>query len=458
MLEWNERELRAAGPAAKRLIVVFSHGGTISCRSRNGGKEDGQGNHHGWDLWAPPTESTTLSAMGEEMAPLDPHVKDLILLRGVDNLAGAAAAYGGGHGSSNVTAMTAADFTAGDDPEPLGPSLDQVLAERLALKNPVAFPSIDLSINGHNYGTPFYRAAMESVSSERNPVLAYNQIFGGLAPSDEPNPELVRLRAMRRSVLDGVLGGFDSLTKRVGKADKLRLESHAEHIRGMELQLDALDDVAACTLPGTEGAVDDAWYGQEAEQVGPLMVDFILHAMRCGLTNVATLQIGDLLTKWLPSPHDTDLGHSLGHTARDIGVTGPDHAIAADWRTTITNNRQWRAGLFARLVAGLSDTPEAGGSMLDHSVVMFTSEFSCSSVHSVRDVPMLLAGRAGNRWTTGRHYNFNKAVVNNPTSLSYDTDVSTHNVFTSILNAFDYDDAHFGNDLAIKTGPLTELG
>ena len=146
------------------------------------------------------------------------------------------------------------------------------------------------------------------------------------------------------------------------------------------------------------------------------------------------------------------------HTARDIGVTGPDHAIAMDWRTTITNNRQWRAGLFARLVAGLAATPEAGGSMLDNSVVMFTSEFGCSSVHSVRDVPMLLAGRAGNRWTTGRHYNFNKAVANNPASLAYDTDVSTHNVFTSILNAFDYDDAHFGNDLALKTGPLSELG
>jgi hypothetical protein len=335
LLEWNEREVQAAGTPARRFIVMFSHGGTISCRNRNGGKEDGTESHHGWDLWAPPTESLALSALGEEMEPLTPHASDLILLRGVDNRAGMAADYGGGHGTSNVTAMTAADFDqSGDDALALGASLDQVLAERLQLQNPTPFPSIDLAIHGHNYGGPFFRKALEKVSSERNPVLAYAQIFGGLSPSGELDPELVRIRAMRRSVLDGVLDGFGALQKRVGKSDALRLESHAEHIRGMELQLDALDELAACTLPGTEGAVDDEWYGAEAEHVGPLMVDFVLHAMRCGLSNVATLQIGDLLTTWLPSPHDTDLGHSLGHTARDIGATGPDHAIAADSEST----------------------------------------------------------------------------------------------------------------------------
>ena len=43
--------------------------------------------------------------------------------------------------------------------------------------------------------------------------------------------------------------------------------------------------------------------------------------------------------------------------------------------------------------------------------------------------------------------------------LSYnDTDASNHNVFTSVLHAFGFDDAHFGNDMAYKTGPLSELG
>ncbi len=459
LLEYTHGSAWSAVEPARRFIVFFSHGGTITCRDRSGVKENGHGDHHGWDLWAPPSESTTLSAMGEELAPLDPLVDDLILLRGIDNMAGTAETYGGGHGWSNVTAMTAADVEdTGDEQLALGASLDQVLAERLSAQNPTVFPSIDLAVNGHNYGTPFFRKERETISSERNPVLAFSQIFGNVQPSGEPDPEVLRIRALKRSVLDGVLGGFGHLQKRVGARDAQLLEAHAEHIRGMEKQLDALGELAACTIPGTDGAVDDEWYGPEAETVAPLMVDFIVHAMRCGLSNVATLQIGDLLTTWLPSPYETDLGHSLHHTARDIGATGPDHAIADIWRTTIVNNRQWRAQMFARLVEGLKSTPEASGNMLDYSVVMFTSEFSCGSVHSVRDVPMLLAGRAGNRWQTGRHYNYNKAVQGNPGSFDYDTDASNHNVFTSVLHAFGFDDAHFGNDMAYKTGPLSELG
>ena len=460
ILEYTHAKSWSATDPAKRFLVVFSHGGNITCRDRSGNKEDGSADHHGWDLWAPPTESKTLTDLGEEMQTLQSHASDLILLRGVDNMAGTAEPYGGGHGWSNVTALTAADVEDNGDAGqlPLGPSIDQVIAGRLYEKNPTVFPSVDLEVNGHNYGTPFYHASRESISSERNPVAAFAHIFGNVTPTDQPDPELLRVRAMKKSVLDGVLGGFNDLKGRVGKTDAATLEAHADHIRGMEQQLDALANLPSCTIPGTEGAVDDEWYGPEAEQVAPLMVDFLVHAMRCGLSAVGTLGIGDLLTTWLPNPYETDLGHSLDHEARDIGLTGVDHANATIWRQTITPNRNWRMSMLSRLLDGLKETPEGAGTMLDNSVVLFTSEFGCSSVHSVRDVPLILAGRAGGRWTTGKHYNYNKAVASNPSSLDYDTDASTHNVFTSILHAFDFDDAHFGNSMAYKVGPLSELG
>lgn len=459
-LEYTHREAISAPGVAKRFIVFFSHGGTISCRDRNGGREDGRGAHHGWDLWAPPTPSPTLTKMGEELAPLDPHVDYINLLRGVDNMAGTAETYGGGHGWSNVTALTAADVEDHSDYQlPMGPSIDQVIASRLAEASPTVFPSIDLMVNGHNYGSPTFRAAREEVSAERNPVLAFDRLFKDVVPSDgAPDPELLRLRAKKKSVLDGVLGSFDDFRKKLSPGDVHLLDAHAEHIRGMEKQLEAIGDVAACTIPGTQGAVDDEWYNEEAEQVAPLMVDFVVHAMRCGLSNVASLQIGDLLTPWLPSPFETDLGHSLHHSARDVGETGPDASRATIWRETITNNRQWRSSMLARLLQGLRDSPEGEGNMLDNAIVLMTSEFSCGSVHSVRDVPMLLAGKAGGRWATGRHINYNKAALSNPDSHDYDTDASTHNVFTSVLHAFGFEDPHFGNDMAYKTGPLSELG
>jgi hypothetical protein len=92
--------------------------------------------------------------------------------------------------------------------------------------------------------------------------------------------------------------------------------------------------------------------------------------------------------------------------------------------------------------------------MLDNSIVLFTSEFSCGGGHSPRDMPCLLAGKAGGRWTGGKHHNYNTQAAQG----GYQTTASLHNVYTSIINAFGYDDAHFGNQNCYKLGPLAELG
>lgn len=459
LLEYTHGELWAAPGKAKRLIVVFSHGGTISWRNRSGQLDDDSGKHTAVDLWAPKDPGPDLGTLGDEMAPLQSLTSDLILLRGVDNMAGTVEPYGGGHGWSNVSAMTCADIEDhGDYQLPLGPSLDQVLAARLAQDAPMPFPSIDLMVTGHQYGTPFFRAANEEVSSEEDPKAAFDLIFSGVSPSSKPDPELELLRKRKMSVLDGVLDGFSRFRKKVGTADGQLLDAHADHIRSMEKQLEALSAVVECTLPDVSSSPSNL--DSAAQKIaGPLLVDIILHSLRCGLTSVATLQIADIINPWLPNPYESafEIGHSLHHAANDVGVNGPEANRFDDWIATIVPNRNWRMELLAQLIQGLKATPEGTGNMLDNSIVMYTSEFSTGSVHSVRDVPMLLAGRAGNRWTTGKHHYFNKLAKNDPTTTEYETDVSTHNVFTSVLNAFGYDDAHFGNDTAYKTGPLAEL-
>ncbi len=455
LLEITQGRAHAATPAAqaKRFIVFFSHGGSISCRDRKGAKQDGKGTHHGQDLWAPADPGQSL-VLGEEASPLAALTNELILLRGVDNMAGTLGPNGGSHGHANATALTCAD--AGGKVAQ-GPSIDQVLAGRLSTDAPTAFPSIDLQVGNVGYGTPLFSAAQQVVSSETLPQAAFDRLFKNVNPtSGGPDPALVALRAQKKSVLDGVLDGFKLFRTQLGSADRVMLDAHAEHIRSMETQLATLGEVtASCTLPGMSPAPSNY---KDAEKVAPLMVDLIVHAMRCGLTNVATLQIGDLITNWLPTPWGDNIAHGLGHAARDVGPTGSKKARVNDFFGEILPNRQWRMTMFARLLDGLKNTPEGAGNMLDNSVVLFTSEFSTASVHSVRDVPVLLAGKAGGRWQTGRHINYNKHAASNPNTLQYSTDASTHNVYTSILQAFGYPDAHFGNDAAYKKGPLAELG
>jgi hypothetical protein len=70
------------------------------------------------------------------------------------------------------------------------------------------------------------------------------------------------------------------------------------------------------------------------------------------------------------------------------------------------------------LIDKLRNTPEAGGSVLDNSVIMFTAEAghglqlndatSQNQTHSVENMVMLMAGRAGGL-NPGEHVNGNRA-------------------------------------------------
>src|SRR5689334_82722 len=193
-LEATHGAVWAADGRARRFIVFFSHGGTITSRHNSGSKGDPwkPGAWSMLDLWAPGDEGQALEVLGEEMAPLEAYKGDLTLLRGVDDAAGMVQGdYGGHHGCSNATVLTCADTTSGgDDARALGPSIDQVIAQRLAGQSPTPFSSIDLMVDGHNYGEPLYNAAGEQVSTEKDPTSAFDRLFKDVAESSSgPTPE-----------------------------------------------------------------------------------------------------------------------------------------------------------------------------------------------------------------------------------------------------------------------------
>ena len=47
-----------------------------------------------------------------------------------------------------------------------------------------------------------------------------------------------------------------------------------------------------------------------------------------------------------------------------------------------------------------------GSSVLDNSIIYFTSEFGDGHGHNMRDLPMVLAGKGGGKLKTGLHVNY----------------------------------------------------
>jgi hypothetical protein len=461
LLEFTHGHAWAADDAVRRFVTVFSHGGTISNQSQ-GGKHSGTGNSHGYDWWRPEDPSSQDLVLGPIHQGLEAWRSKLLVLDGIDNKAAIKQDQynSGAHGIANVTTLTAADSIVvqeGDKEHrrPLGPSIDEVVAQRLAARQPVPFSRLHLRVHGHQYGSPYYRAAQEQASGEKDPAVAFTTIFDGVTP-DEPDPALVLRNLKRGSMLDGLLDGYTDLHGRISSKDRQVIEAHLEHLRALEHEL---QNPAVCTPP--EGI--DADGGAPGNVVGPLHVQLMVAALRCGLTNVANLEIADILTPWTPvgTPIDSahGIGHSLGHYARDVGPTGPKSEYLDDWLDEMLANRQWRMSLLAQLLEGLDDPSfmEGDSTLLDNSVVLYTSEFREPAKHISWNLPVLLAGSAGGHFQTGRFLDYNIHAAGNPNTTDYETPESVHNLHTSILHAMGEDDAHFGNDEAAHQGPLPDL-
>lgn len=456
LLEYTHgRAWAGEGGAPLRFLTVFSHGGTISNMNK-GTRYDGTGNHHGLDLWRPSDPTAATLALGPIHEPLAPFVQKLVVLEGIDNKTAIAQdQYGlGGHDTSNGTVLTAVRSNGGTAS---GPSIDHVVGQRLAARQPVPFDTIHLKVDGHQYGSPYFSGPQQIVSGETSPKTAFETIFDGVS-GGQPDPAVVLRNTKRGSVLDGLMAGYSDFHARVSARDRHVVEAHLDHLRSLEQQL---QDPVVCDPP--QGIDADSGPG---DVVGPLMVELIIAALRCGLTNVANLEISDILSSWTSAGAlesnlglDYAIGHALGHQARDIGPTGPLSSIYDDWMTYTLENRRWRMSLVAQLLAGLDDPafPEGDGTLLDHSLLLYTSEFSNASRHTGWNLPVLLAGSAGGVIETNRFLGYNSAAASDPSTLQYSSSESVHNLYTSILQAFGEADTHFGSDDAEHQGPLPGL-
>jgi hypothetical protein len=469
LLEYTHGHLWAGGLASpRRFITFFEHGGTISNQatgtgSYDGGKHDGLGESHGEDWWRPADPSSEVLVLGPIHAGLEQWRSKLLLLDGIDNKAAIEQdQYSrGGHGIANSTVLTSANVQvvgSGDDEHwvPDGPSIDEVIAQRLAAAQPTPFSRIHLNVSGHQYGSPYFRGAGEQVGGEESPLAAFATIFAGVTGDEQPTPAQLRQIAMRGSMLDGLLEGYERAKGRVSARDLQVIEAHIEHLHALENEL--LNPIVCAPPTGIDEGEDAG-----GDIIGPLHAKIIVAALRCGLTNVANLEVADILTPWTVAGLQVEsgygIGHSLGHYAREVGPQGPNAALLQPWLAEMLDNRRWRMGLVAAMLEGLDDPafPEGDGTMLDNSVVLCTSEFREPAGHISLNTPVLLAGSGGGTFATGRFLDYNVHAAGDPNTLEYETPESMHNLFVSILHAMGEADEHFGSDHATHQGPLPGL-
>ena len=388
-------------------------------------------------LWTPPDDGAAFT-LTPALKPLAPVRDQLLVLTGLQNLP--ARPDGPGDHASGTGAFLTATHPFKTDGASIknGISMDQVAA--LGIAGKTSFPSLQLGIDGGSsvggcdsgYSCAYSRniswaSAMDPLPKLVDPQPVFSRLFAGFDPT-QTAAEIAKRNRYKTSVLDYALGDITRLQARVGATDKRKLEEHAAGIREIEKRIQDGRGASLCTPGAYPG--DPADYPASVK----LMSDMMVLAFKCDLTRVISFMLGNGGSN-RPYPF---LGIPNGH--HEISHHMGDPAKLAMLATI----NVWEVQQLAYLLEELKKVDEGGGlSLLDSTLVFFSSEIEDGNSHAHTNLPILVAGGAGRGiFKTGRHVRYSMS----PQPIA--------NLFTSILNGLGVANTSFGMD---GTGPLANL-
>jgi len=258
-----------------------------------------------------------------------------------------------------------------------------------------------------------------------------------LAPIDDPYAMFAKLygrskdREMLGSVLDDVRADLGKVRAKVSAEDRRLLDEHAALVRSMEKDLaEARRSDDAHPVPELEPGVRRD--NDNMPRIIKQQIDLMVQAFRADFTRVASLQVtnavGQARMKWLGISEGQ---HDLSHE--------PNSNVFAQDKLVRIN--RWYAEQIAYLAQCLADTPEPGGdgSMLDHTLIVWTNELGEGNSHTLENIPWVLIGSAPGI-APGRSLKMGRVPHNR--------------LLLSLAHAFGHRIARFGNPDYCGDGPL----
>jgi hypothetical protein len=387
------------------------------------------------DRWRPSGDGRDYR-LGESLEPIAPFRDEFQIVRGLAHRSGTAGPDGAGdHARATATILTGVRprKTAGTDIR-AGVSVDQVAAAEIG--RATRFPSLELSCDGHRrsgecdsgYACAYsfnmsWRAPDQPAAAESNPRLVFERLFGAGKGADRAR-NLAARRAAEKSILDFVTADAHALRDRLSTADRRKLDEYLTGIREIEERIARFDRQPVPDVPDHDLPEAPPSYGEHMR----LMADMLVLAFQTDSTRVATLMLAhDGSNRSFPEIGIGDGHHSISH-----------HQDDPDKLEKIARIDRFYAEQFAYLLGRLRDVREPDGrTLLDHAMVVYASGLSDGNRHRHDDLPVILAGRAGDRLAAGRHV-----------TLSGEQPMS--NLFVTMLDLVGATPRQFGD----STGPL----
>lgn len=421
---WAGRARADADPAPKRFLVWFWGNGQLA------------------DQWVPSRTGTdwTRPAM---LAPLfTPALSPYLSL--LTNARASASSRPHGGGASAILTGTALVHEDGDNGTPGGPSIDQIIANRIEVA-PSGIRSIELGVAGHfsgASGTAYnyisHRGPDQFNEYQRDPRMVFQSLFGGVSASDP-------YETFRGSVLDAVRQDASALSSGLTSADRARLDQHLTAIRELETRVAAAPNTCTVADPGarvTNEMIQSVRTGeQNLTLLNDVMSELLAMAFACDLTRVASYMYS--------GPAAFTRYHELAGLSRDeYGQPEAIHSMTHGGRLSMPEFTECQAEAmrhFARTLEAFSRVPEGSGSLLDNLVILGTSCTGNAPDHVHDDFPLIVAGGGGGALLTGGvHHRFSSPE-------------NTSRIPLTLAHAMDVPLASFGVGDGLATEPVMEL-
>ena len=343
-------------------------------------------------------------------------------------------------------------------------SIDQFVANNLEKDH--VYQSLEFGVS-NGAATFSFNDDGSSVPYEGNMRLAFERMFKGRKPVI-PNwqrratrvAKKVQKTAKRDSydqyVVDLVREEAKTLQRMVSGADKQRLGQYIESVYSVENRLklfeqrmadEAMDSVEygkmskklVMTKPTEEAyarQIMKLWIKDPEmhEKYFSIYTDLMILALQTDMTRVCTLSLGSDEAQF---PGVVTVGyethaHTLEHQGNARRVENADPISREGCRQI----HEWYTKLFSRMAIKMKMIDEGGTSLLDNTMLLYTS-YMANGGHGRKDYPMMLLGNAQGGFKTGQH-------------IACEKDTPVANLYIEMANRMGVECSEFGNSKTAK--------
>jgi hypothetical protein len=332
------------------------------------------------------------------LLPLEPVREHVTVLSGLCNLN----TGGGGHttGNSGWLNGTPSKKTEGSDIS-AGKTLDQYAADtlgaatilrslELTTESSIVAGLCELGYSCTYRNSTSWLTPTTPLPHENNPRLVFERLFGSEATPAARAREL----ANDRSILDAVSEEMTRLQRRLGIGDQRMVNDYMSSIRDVEVRIQRIErnqeNAVAANFMQPVGIPDDF---REHVQ---LLFDLLWVAYQGDITRVSCTQLSR---------------ENSARTYPWIGVNSGHHGITHHGHdpvkiANVVKIDTYHVSLFRDFIQKMRDTPDGDGSLLDHSILVYGSGLGDGNIHSMSNLPLVVAGGGIGNLKGGRHLKY----------------------------------------------------